>query len=132
MATSSRSIAQDAALFFVLMILLDGCFALVALPSMSSRTLTTTFYLALYVHIGFTLYPGAFTKWRTVTWLALIAACAVAEMASFAAYILPWGQLAFWLASHLPESLSNWLSDTGISKIMGSDLGASCCCFCLD
>jgi quinol-cytochrome oxidoreductase complex cytochrome b subunit len=93
-----RAMARNAALFFVLAVLADGLFsALTAGPG----SLWATFYLALFIHAGFTLYDGRFDARRTATWLVLIAAWAGAEFAGFLGYVLPWGQLNFWLMGRL-------------------------------
>ena len=86
--------AQDAGLFVVLVVLLGSAFAIPADPP----SIVDTFYLALFVHVGFTLYGGAFPPWRTLTWLVLIAAWVGAELVAFAGYVLPLGQFAYWLA----------------------------------
>jgi ubiquinol-cytochrome c reductase cytochrome b subunit len=93
---SSRWGVQDIALFLVLAILANGLlFGAVG----SADLLLKTFYLALFVHLGFSLYLGWFDRRRTATWLALIAGWAVAEIGGFAAFIIPLGQAAFWAAT---------------------------------
>ena len=64
---------------------------------------TSAFFLLLYVHIGVGLYDGRFGRWRTITWMLLVAVAASLQMADFLAYILPWGQVEFWLASTLAQ-----------------------------
>jgi ubiquinol-cytochrome c reductase cytochrome b/c1 subunit len=114
----SRSFAQDAALFCVLFIVIDGCLALALNPPLR---LMSTFYLALFVHIGFSIYLGTFTRVRTLTWVLLILAWIVGEFFGFAGYILPWGQLSFWLAASFPwlEPVSTSLSKMPVSADMG-------------
>jgi quinol-cytochrome oxidoreductase complex cytochrome b subunit len=107
--------ARDAALFLVLAALVDG---LLATLTAGPGSLLTTFYLAFFIHAGFTLYDGRFDALRTVTWIVLIAAWAAAEFVEFLGYLIPWGQLTFWLASQLaalragPEILASldWLA----------------------
>jgi hypothetical protein len=90
--SASRWQAEDIGLFLVLMIVTNGVILpeLVGAPPLSRELALGTFYLALFVHVGFTLYVGAFGRLRTVTWLALIAAWAAATLAVLAAPLLPW------------------------------------------
>lgn len=92
---SSRWGVQDVALFLVLTILANA----LLLGAASQKEWVDTFYLALYVHLGFSLYLGAFECRRTVTWLMLIGGWAAMEVAGFAAFIIPTGQVGFWLAT---------------------------------
>jgi hypothetical protein len=93
--TSSRWGAQDGALFLVLTIFANALLAGAA----SRKEWTETFYLALYVHLGFSLYLGAFNRRRTATWLMLIGAWAAAEVVGFTAFLIPTGQIIFWLTT---------------------------------
>ncbi len=95
---SSRWGAEDVALFLVLTILANG----LLFGASSHRELIETFYLALYVHLGFSLYLGAFHCRRTWTWLALIGGWAAAEIAGFAAFVVPVGAAIFRLANSPP------------------------------
>lgn len=91
---TDRSHARTAALFLVMTILVGGC----VLPgSQSIGDLIGTFYLALFVHIGFTIYDGRFSALRTATWLVLIGLWIGAEVVAFFGLIIPSGQVAFWL-----------------------------------
>lgn len=63
----------------------------------------SAFFLLLYLHLGVSLYDGRFGRWRTVTWVLLIAVTAGLQLADFLAYVLPWGQVQFWLASTLAQ-----------------------------
>ena len=96
MGGSFRVDAQDVGLFLVLMVLSELVFSSLGAPS----AILGTFYLALFIHIGFTLYCGGFPPWRSATWLMLIAAWIGAECLAFASYVAPWGQLGFWLEGH--------------------------------
>jgi ubiquinol-cytochrome c reductase cytochrome b/c1 subunit len=85
-------------LFLVLVVLING---LILPGSASPADLMATFYLAFFIHAGFTLYGGRVSAVRTATWLFLVVAWAGSEIAGFFGYLLPWGQLTFWLASQL-------------------------------
>jgi quinol-cytochrome oxidoreductase complex cytochrome b subunit len=89
-----RSLARDIGLFLVLVVLAGLLFPV----GVGATALTGTFYLALFIHIGFSIYIGEFTGWRTVTWLLMIGAWVVSELAAFLSFLLPWGQIWFWLA----------------------------------
>jgi ubiquinol-cytochrome c reductase cytochrome b/c1 subunit len=104
-----QSLARDAGLFLVLVVLANG---LILPESVSARELAAAFYLAFFIHAGFTIYDGRFGALRTATWLLLIAVWAGPELAAFFGFIFPVGQLIFWLASVIPllgEVLSGWL-----------------------
>jgi hypothetical protein len=90
--SASRWRAEDIGLFLVLMIVANGAIlpGLLGAPPLSRELLLGAFYLALFVHVAFTLYVGAFAHLRTATWLALIAAWAAATLAVLAAPLLPW------------------------------------------
>ncbi len=90
--------ARDAALFLVLAAFVDGLFSV---AHAGPEALLSTFYLAFFIHAGFTLYDGRFTALRTATWSTLIVAWVGAEIIGFLGYVLSWGQLKFWLASRL-------------------------------
>ena len=96
--TSSRWGAQDGALFLVLTILANA----LLVGAASRKEWIDAFYLALYVHLGFSLYLGAFDRRRTRTWLALIFGWAATEIAGFAAFIIPVGAAIFRLESSPP------------------------------
>lgn len=61
----------------------------------------SAFFLLFYIHLGISLYDGRFGRWRTVTWVLLVAVAAGLQLAEFLAYVLPWGQIEFWLTSTL-------------------------------
>jgi quinol-cytochrome oxidoreductase complex cytochrome b subunit len=90
-----RSLAQDSDLFLML-VLTAGLYMSPA--SISAASLSETFYLALFVHVGLSLYLGISGAARTATWLLLIVAWVGAETAEFMRYLLPWGQTSFWWA----------------------------------
>jgi ubiquinol-cytochrome c reductase cytochrome b/c1 subunit len=91
-------VARHIGLFLVLVVLVNG---LILPGSASPADLLTTFYLAFFIHAGFTLYDGHFNALRTATWLILLVAWAGSEIVGFLGYLLPWGQLTFWLESQL-------------------------------
>jgi hypothetical protein len=91
-----QSPARQTGLFLVLVALANG----LMLPgSLSVKDLMTTFYLALFVHVGFTIYDGSFNALRTATWLLLIGLWVGSEIAAFFGLMFPSGQFAFWLAN---------------------------------
>jgi quinol-cytochrome oxidoreductase complex cytochrome b subunit len=113
---TDQSLARDIGLFLVLLILVPGLIAVLVngpmLPGSTSATeLTATFYLALFIHVGFTIYDGSFSALRTVTWLLLIGMWAGSELVGFSGLRLPWGQFAFWLTTVplIGEILAGWL-----------------------
>ncbi|MBI5264963.1 MAG: hypothetical protein HY852_24475 [Bradyrhizobium sp.] len=96
-----RSLAADIGLFLVLTLLVTALFGGIANGSISPSQLLGTFYLALFIHIGFSLCDGSFNARRTATWLLLIAAWLGAEIGSFVGFVTYWGQLSFWLMAKL-------------------------------
>jgi ubiquinol-cytochrome c reductase cytochrome b/c1 subunit len=114
-----RSAARDAGLFLVLVVLGNG---LIVPGSTSTRDLTATFYLAVFIHLGFTIYDGRFGALRTATWLLLIGAWAGSELAAFFGLILPSGQIAFWLTINVPVAgkvLAHLLQSDGATLSKG-------------
>lgn len=105
MTVTPRPIAQDIGLFLVIALFANLAFAAVT-GEMSARALLWGFYLIAFVHIGATLYAGAFDRARTFTWLLLILGWTLVECASFARYVVPTGQFLFWLASSAPWAVS--------------------------
>jgi quinol-cytochrome oxidoreductase complex cytochrome b subunit len=98
-----RSLIRNIGLFLVLVVLINGLF----LPgSASSTELLTTFYLASFLHAGFTFYDGRFDALRTATWLLLGVAWAGPEIAGFFGYGLIWVQFKFWLVTWLTNLLA--------------------------
>ncbi|MDK4738002.1 MULTISPECIES: hypothetical protein [unclassified Rhizobium] len=90
----NRSRAHDIGLFLVLVVL-----AGLLLPARNGAlSLTGTFYLALFIHIGFSIYIGDFSAWRKVPWVLLIGVWVMSELVPFLSFLVPWGQLEFWLA----------------------------------
>jgi ubiquinol-cytochrome c reductase cytochrome b/c1 subunit len=114
-----QSLARDTGLFLVLVVLANG---LILPGSVSARELAATFYLAFFIHAGFTIYDGRFGSLRTATWLLLIAVWAGPELAAFFGFIFPVGQLIFWLASVIPllgEVLFGWLRSDHAAMLGG-------------
>ncbi|MCJ2112908.1 hypothetical protein MKK64_17130 [Methylobacterium sp. E-025] len=56
---------------------------------------------ALYLHIWLTILDGGWTGLRRITWLLLGLSWFGAVAAGFLGYVLPWGQLSFWLAAQM-------------------------------
>jgi hypothetical protein len=79
--TIDGSPARDAGLFPVAVVLVSGLLA----GSTSAGTLMAAVYLALFIHIGFTLYDGSFRALRTVTWLLLAVPPVLGRIAGSAA-----------------------------------------------
>jgi quinol-cytochrome oxidoreductase complex cytochrome b subunit len=92
-------------LFVVLVILANLVVAGLIKGGVSAAELQSTFYLAFFIHVGFSLYDGSFDGRRTVTWLLLIVAWFGAELAGFLGYVLLWGQITLWLASMVSNVL---------------------------
>jgi ubiquinol-cytochrome c reductase cytochrome b subunit len=101
MTASTRTIAQDIALFVVLALFANLIFAIFA-GKASARDMMEGFYLIAIVHILASLQGGVFDRIRTVTWIILILGWTFAELLSFTNYIVPKGQLLFWLAVNAP------------------------------
>jgi quinol-cytochrome oxidoreductase complex cytochrome b subunit len=97
----------------MLVVLING---LILPGPASSGELVTAFYLAFFLHAGFTFYDGSFGTLRTVTWLLLIAGCVGPVIAGFFGYALIWGQLKFWLVSQIAalpvvgETFAQWFA----------------------
>jgi ubiquinol-cytochrome c reductase cytochrome b/c1 subunit len=96
--SAGPSLGRDVGLFLVLVVLISG---LILPGSASPADLLATFYLAFFIHAGFALYGGRVSAVRKTTWVFLIVAWAGSEIIGFFGYLLPWGQLMFWLASQL-------------------------------
>ena len=101
MTIAPRSIVQDIGLFLVLLLFADIVFAAFG-GQLSPVLLIQTFYLMAIVHIGASLYDSAFDRFRTITWLLLIPSWAAAEWMTFVGFILPFGQIKFWIAANMP------------------------------
>ncbi len=67
-------------------------------------------FAGIWAHILMSLYIGRFDRLRTRTYLLLVLAMLAGQFFSFARFVLPWGQMAFWLASVLPQQLGSWLA----------------------
>jgi ubiquinol-cytochrome c reductase cytochrome b/c1 subunit len=93
--SDDRSPARTIGLFFVLVVLVNG---LILPGSSSAADLQSTFALAFFLHAGLTLYDGYFDATRTITWILCIAGWLGLELVGFLNFVIPWGQLGFWLA----------------------------------
>lgn len=92
-------------MFVVLVLLANALIVSFVTGGVSAAELQSTFYLAFFIHAGFSLYDGSFSRRRTVTWLLLIIAWLASELAAFFGYVLPWGQMHFWLATMVTNVL---------------------------
>jgi ubiquinol-cytochrome c reductase cytochrome b/c1 subunit len=104
-----QSLARQTGLFLVLLVLVNG---LILPGAHSVKELMATFYLALFIHVGFTIYDGRFNALRTATWLLLISLWVGSEIAAFFGLVFPSGQFAFWL-TNVPlvgEALAAWFT----------------------
>lgn len=100
MASRFQDRVSDAGLFLVLVIVINSLLG--PWPPTPAR-LAAGFYLAMLPHVAVTACDGRLARWRRTTWLLLIFAWALSELAVFLGYILPWGQITFWLASLAEE-----------------------------
>jgi ubiquinol-cytochrome c reductase cytochrome b/c1 subunit len=93
-------LAQDIDLFLMLMLMVSILFEPAAV---SAENLNRAFYILLFIHVGFSLYVGISSTARTITWCLLIIGWVGSELVAFAGYVLPWGQMSFWLAHLLDD-----------------------------
>lgn len=100
-----RTLARDVELFVVLVVLANLAIVSLITGAVSATELESTFYLAFFIHAGFSLYDGSFNRRRTVTWLLLMTTWSGSELAAFFGYVLPWGQIMFWLATMVTNTL---------------------------
>jgi ubiquinol-cytochrome c reductase cytochrome b subunit len=99
-AWRDRSWARVAGFVFVLL----GLAEILAAGALGSDVDgTSPFFLLLYVHLGFGLYDGRFGRLRTVTWGLLVAVVGGMQVIGFLAFVLPWGQVEFWLAAGIAQ-----------------------------
>jgi len=99
-SAAQGSLAQHIDLFILLLIDADILFS----PArITGNDLVSIFYLALFIHIGISLYVGIAGTARSVTWIALIGSLVLSQVAVFLGYVMPGGQISFWLASRLAE-----------------------------
>lgn len=64
-------------------------------------------FAGIWAHIIVSLYIGRFDRLRTRTYLALTITLLASQILGFLGFVLPWGQLSFWLAAKLPSALAN-------------------------
>ena len=126
-----RSIAPEIGLFLIVTMLAN---TVIAWSNLASEDLTSTWYMVFYVHVWFTLYDGSFGKWRKRSWVLLILCWTAMEVGSLIGYILPWGQISYWLAYQMPwlepvasyfddtETLTEWLSLLIPALVLGFDI----------
>ena len=80
---------------------------------------SSMFFLAVYIHMGRSLYYGSYKEPRELIWLLGLIIFFLMIMAAFMGYVLPWGLMSFWAAtvitnlfSAIPligESVTSWL-----------------------
>lgn len=96
------TLIADIGLTFVLAILVGAVPAALVVGFESVHLWAVpTFYLAYYLHLPFSAYHGRFQGWRVLTWLALTIALVICQYIEFARYLLPWGQVSYWLAGQV-------------------------------
>lgn len=100
MASRFQDLVADTVLFLVLLIVINS---LLGPWPPAPGSLIAGFTLAMLPHVAATAYDGRLGPWRRATWLLLILGWVLSELAVFLGYILPWGQVAFWLASLAEE-----------------------------
>lgn len=81
---------RDAHLILVLALLANGLLGSLSDP----ENLTGTLYLALFLHVGLTIYEADFSRTRAVTWPLLIGMAAVSEVAALPFISVPWTAVA--------------------------------------
>lgn len=110
--------APDVSLFFLLICLIATLVAVpVAIlggmpslwPGLLIMLLSGNIALMFFSHMAFSLYWGVFGRERTIVWLALAIGLIGLQVVGFLGYILPWGQMRFWLASEWLEAASPYL-----------------------
>jgi len=62
------------------------------------------FIMALYIHVGRSIYYGSFKLWSTFGIGILLALLVIAT--AFLGYVLPWGQISFWGATVITNLVS--------------------------
>lgn len=94
------SLVQQIELFILLWLAAD---ILLSPVWIAGDDFVSVFHVALYVHIGTSLYAGVVGIVRSVTWILLIVSLVVAQMGAFLGFVLPWGQTSFWLANRFAD-----------------------------
>lgn len=97
--------------------------ALVLVPIMLGLAESIGPPLALAVHVLLSRYDGRYPRLRTLTWVLMICGFALSTLVGFFSYMLPWGQMTFWLAARLPAAL-DWLDLWNQSDRASAVLGA--------
>lgn len=96
-----RSVAPEIGLFLILLlgtpIAIDLLFADRTVPR--DEGVATALTLIFFIHVGFSLYHGGLNGWRCISWVLLIGSWVFVALSGFLTYLLPWGQIAFWLSS---------------------------------
>ena len=77
------------------------------------------FFIAVYLHMGRSLFYGSYKEPRELIWIIGVFIFLLMVATAFMGYVLPWGQMSFWgatvitnLFSAVPffgEAITNWL-----------------------
>lgn len=69
-------------------------------------SMSTALVVGVAVHVFVSLYHGRFERLRKLTWLMLLGGWTLSFLIGFLGYVLPWGQMAFWIAAHLSDGVA--------------------------
>ena len=64
------------------------------------------FFLVVYIHIFRGLYYGSYKSPRELLWMLGVVIVLLMMMTAFMGYVLPWGQMAFWVATVITNLVS--------------------------
>jgi len=59
-------------------------------------------FLVIYIHMFTGIYYGSYKKGREMIWLSGMLLFVVFSAEAFSGYMLPWGQMSYWLVWLLP------------------------------
>jgi ubiquinol-cytochrome c reductase cytochrome b subunit len=78
-------------------------------------------FIALYLHMGRSLYYGSYTKPRILLWSIGVIIFLVMMGTAFLGYVLPWGSMSFWGATVITNMLSAipWIGGDLVQFIWG-------------
>lgn len=114
MAINNWLSARNLALFAAIALIANAIWA-----RADTEAWTGTFYLALVIHLGLGLYDARFSDARKWSWLILVGLWILFEILGFLGFMLPMGQIAYWLASILPLGLVEPLTSAPILPLVG-------------
>ena len=63
------------------------------------------FFLAVYIHMFRGLYYGSYKEPREVVWMLGVVIFLLMMATAFMGYVLPWGQMSYWGATVITQSL---------------------------